>query len=534
MNYAPRSKSPLMILLLVGLAVIFTLSSCGKLKMNTKPGNELGSEPGSEPGSEISLLSSFIYQFGASRLFTGYPLSSSANYEECTAFIRASSGALYCAGATDGSLGEPNAGNGDAFVMKMDANGELLWITQLGTQTRKAGLPTANLGNEFCSGITLDAQENVYCLGATDGDVGEVNAGSRDAFVLKLNSQGVYQWVTQLGAVSVAAGTTAAANQGTQYTYDAIAVDTLNNVYIGGETYGEVGEISGGGSDVFIAKISAAGALVWVKQFGSVTPLPSRVVADNAGDQACKSMAIDTLGDLYCGGWTDQNFAEASGGGGDGYVIKFNSSGTVIWARQFGAVSKVPGSPVAANQGNEGCEAIAVDALKNVYCASGSSGYIGEVNAGSSDAFIMKTDSSGTPVWATQLGTITKASGAPGNANQGSDTCINVTLDKFNNVYCTGTTQGALSEANAGNRDVFVMKVNSVGVLEWVRQFGAVSKALGAPVTANQSNDFPDGISIGTDGGVYVAGTTEDSFAETGGGGFGDIFIFKLKADGSF
>ena len=38
------------------------------------------------------------------------------------------------------------------------------------------------------------------------GAIGEANGGSKDAFVMKLNSSGDLQWVTQLGGTTTASG----------------------------------------------------------------------------------------------------------------------------------------------------------------------------------------------------------------------------------------------------------------------------------------------------------------------------------------
>ena len=66
-------------------------------------------------------------------------------------------------------------------------------------------------------------------------------------------------------------------------------------------------------------------------------------------------------------------------------VVKYDTSGTKQWAYQYGTSSDDFG------------EGIVVDSAGNLYVTGYTSGnFYGNVNAGSSDVFLMKLDSSGT------------------------------------------------------------------------------------------------------------------------------------------
>jgi len=67
--------------------------------------------------------------------------------------------------------------------------------------------------------------------------------------------------------------------------------------------------------------------------------------------------------------------------------------------------------------------------------------------------------------------------------NAGDERCQAITVDSSNNIFCTGYTTGSLGEANGGSWDVFVMKLNVSGALQWVRQLGAVTVASGGSNT---------------------------------------------------
>jgi Beta-propeller repeat/Dockerin type I domain len=88
-----------------------------------------------------------------------------------------SHGDVFVAGYTQGSLGNTNAGNYDAFVSELDGAGNLLWTRQLGT-------PAA----DYIGGITIDAKGNIYVSGSTLGSLAGSNQGSYDAWIARLSA----------------------------------------------------------------------------------------------------------------------------------------------------------------------------------------------------------------------------------------------------------------------------------------------------------------------------------------------------------
>ena len=97
---------------------------------------------------------------------------------------------------------------------------------------------------------------------------------------------------------------------------------------------------------------------------------------------------------------------------------------------------------------------VTVDSSDNLYVTGPTSGGLdGNTNAGGTDLFLVKYNSSGTKQWTKQLGT---------SAN---DNTIAVTVDNSSNIYITGYTSGGLDgNTNLGDTDVFLVKYNSDGV----------------------------------------------------------------------
>lgn len=387
----------------------------------------------------------WITQLGA---VTMAPGGDNLGTDFCRGIAIDSLGNVYCAGGTNGSVGEANGGDVDALVMKLNADGELQWVTQLGAVTKAPS--GSNAGYEQCFGLAIDSSDNLYCTGYTTGALGEASGGSGDVFVLKMNSNGVLQWVTQLGAVTKAPGGSNAGND----QCIRVSVDRWNNVYCTGITSGSMGELNGGSMDTFVLKLNSNGVLQWVTQLGAVTKAPS---GSNAGTDSCLNIANDSSGNVYCGGYTNGPMGEAIGGNRDTFIMKLNTNGALQWLTHLGAVTKAPGG---SNAGDDLCGGVSVDSSGNVICAGATTGAMSEPNGGSYDVFVLKLSSTGSLEWVTQFGANTIA---PGGDNAGDNECVDVTFDRWGNIYCAGATTGNMAEANGGSYDALILKLPPTG-----------------------------------------------------------------------
>lgn len=110
--------------------------------------------------------------------------------DEVTAISFGSSGALFVAGQTSGDLeGNPNQGATDVFIAKYNTNGEHQWTKLYGTSE-----------TEQVSDLTIDADDNIYLIGSTYGEMeGSLAQGSNDIFILKADSAGSLLKTWQLG-----------------------------------------------------------------------------------------------------------------------------------------------------------------------------------------------------------------------------------------------------------------------------------------------------------------------------------------------
>jgi hypothetical protein len=86
-------------------------------------------------------------------------------------------GNAYLTGFTYGALGGANLGDQDAFVVNVDRDGHLLWLSQFGTAA-----------GDGAFGISVDDLASAYLTGITAGSLpGWLNLGASDAFLVKLS-----------------------------------------------------------------------------------------------------------------------------------------------------------------------------------------------------------------------------------------------------------------------------------------------------------------------------------------------------------
>ncbi|WP_254564047.1 SBBP repeat-containing protein [Oscillatoria sp. HE19RPO] len=336
------------------------------------------------------------------------------------------------------------------------------WIKQFGTTF----LDTSK-------GITVDSAGNIYITGETGGNLGGINAGSNDAWVAKYDSSVTQQWVQQLGTTE---------NERS----NGITVDSAGNLYITGDTVGNLGGTNAGNYDAWVAKYDNSGTQQWVQQLGS-----------SLSDYS-NGITVDSAGNLYITGYTDGNLGGTDAGRWDAWVAKYDSSGTQQWVQQLGTTE------------NDASKGITVDSAGNIYITGWTDGSLGGTSAGTGagDAWVAKYDSSGTQQWVQQFGSFP------------SDSSSGITVDSAGNLYITGYTYGNLGGTNAGNYDAWVAKYDSSGTQQWVQQFGS------------PAGDFSNGITVDSAGNLYITGYTLGNLGGINAGS-DDAWVAKYDSSGT-
>jgi len=225
----------------------------------------------------------------------------------------------------------------DAFVAKITANGSGLVYSRF----------IGGSSSDFGTAIALDSAGEAYITGNTNSNdfpiIGPSSlGGSQDAFVTKLDANGVAVYSTYLG------GSDSELGRG-------IAVDHLGQAYVTGTTLSNDFPVMStafdttletSGQDGFVTKINAAGTSLVYSSF----------LGGSSFDRA-NAIAVDSIGQAYITGDTQStDFPIAgfsttyAGGSNDAFISKVNTSGTaLIYSRYLGGGNSDSGNAIAVS-----------------------------------------------------------------------------------------------------------------------------------------------------------------------------------------
>lgn len=266
----------------------------------------------------------------------------------------------------------------DIFFAKFSGAGVFQWAKQIGSSAAESitGMATDSSGGLYLSGnfngvVDFDPSAVTQNLGTTGGN---------DAFLVKMDAAGNYQWATKVGGL------------GEDYGRN-VGVSPAGEVYLAGNFNGTVNFANGmpannitsnGGTDNFISRYDSGGNYIWTRTFGSTSA------------EYISSLAFDTSGNIfstgYFNGTVDFDSSAATynltSNNTDAFILKLNSSGSFVNASRFGG------------SGNEVGNFIKVDASNRIittgnfngdcYFNPNSSSTDNVVSAGNDDGFVHK------------------------------------------------------------------------------------------------------------------------------------------------
>ncbi len=380
--------------------------------------------------------------------------------------------------ATTGAYQTSFAGTTDAYVLKLNPSGIPIWATYFG-----AG------GWEDGRGIATDVNGNIFVTGrthstsgiATTGAHQTTSGGDYDGLIFKLNSSGILQWATYFGGNNLDEGY-------------AICTDAGGNIYVSGRTASSNNIATTGAyqtamigyNDAFIVKFNPAGVIQWATYFGG-----------NGSDESY-GICLDLTGNIYIGGTTNSNsgisttgaFQTAFGGGQDGFIAKFNATGTLSWSTYYGGSDMDYLNGIVCDGSNN----LLIVGFTNSTSGIATLGSYQAAKSGNNwDAYIVKLDPSGNRIWATYYG------GTNGEYSAGID------VDAGNNIYITSwtlstngiATAGAYQTTIGGGVDAFILELSSSGTPLWASYFGGLSE------------DDGNAIAVNSTGTAYITGRTQ-------------------------
>lgn len=271
-------------------------------------------------------------------------------------------------------------GDRDAFVTKLDPDGNFLWAVRAGGD-----------GDDFATSVAVDGTGGIFLGGyfertVTFGTTTLTNGTffqSGEGFVARLDGAGNFLWAKRAGA-----------NE--EHHPLSVASDMVGNAYVAGSSrgnasFGTNSLSSGAYFNAFIAKLDGRGNYLWVRQAGGGT--------NSNKDSEAFALAIAPNGRIIVVG----NFISSlvvgsntltSAGDRDVFVTQLNDGGDFQWAVSGGGSSL------------DVANAVAVDLAGSVYVAGlySSRAIFGQTSLdntnGAEDVFIIKLDRDGRYLWA--------------------------------------------------------------------------------------------------------------------------------------
>ena len=387
-----------------------------------------------------------------------------------------------------------------SVLVKYDPGGSALWASAL-----KAGTTGYSAG---FNGVATDLAGNVYAVGQQNGAgtyvYGSVAtatapaAATTSSMLVKYDPGGNALWAKTLEAGTI----------GKDANFAGVATDSAGNVYAVGIQRGPDAYVYGSsatatgvslyGSNPVLVKYDPGGSALWAKTFEAGT---------TSSNGEFNGVATDSAGYVYVLGYQFGGDGDYGSGviasGQSSVLVKYDPSGSALWAKTLGGSSAY-------------FESVTTDSAGNVYIVGyhfddGTYDYGSGVTAKGTamwcNPVLVKYDSSGSAQWASTL-----KAGTTGTDAYFYDVAVDGAYvyavgeqyDVGAYVYGSGATAtGILTGSNS-----VLVKYDSSGKALWAKTLGAGTTGTGARFM---------GVA-GKDGNVYAVGDQKDGDYDYGDG----------------
>jgi len=305
-----------------------------------------------------------------------------------------------------------------------------------------------------------DDEERANCVQQTAdggyivaGDTDSFDVVGRDVWVLKLYADGTIDWQKTYGG------------DGSDMAYS--IQQTSDGGYV---VAGQTTSFGAAGYDAWVLKLDAAGNVDWQKRCGWDY------------DDYARSVRQTRDGGYVVTG----KFCLGFGSDWDLWVLRLNVDGTIVWQKRYRGADWGSETGFAVRQTADGGYVVA--------------GYTISFGVDEEDAWLLKLDDNGTIAWQKTYG------------GAGSERARAIAQTADGGYVVAGETDSF----GAGERDVWVLKLDANGNILWQKTYGGAG------------NEWARAIEQTTDSGYVVAGDT-DSF----GAGKADMWLLKLNTAGA-
>jgi gliding motility-associated-like protein len=276
--------------------------------------------------------------------------------------------------------------NGDnVFLVKYNNAGSVIWARQAS--------PASYFGYPAGSSVTIGQLSGSIYITGTFNDTVSFSSFKLitnttldyDEFLVKYDTGGNVIWAKQANVLSKMSAIQA----------KSVVNDSKEKIYVAGNFHDSASlgtyklRSTSSGFDVFIAKYDSTGNVLWAKQ-GTVNG------SSTVGEE---SETVDRKGNVYVAGYFNGTLTLGSFNlnsisyGGNAFLVKYDSNGNVIWAKQSGLASSACFASI---------NSVSVDASGNPYVTGNTVdtvtfGLFTLINTGT---FLVKYDTNGNVIWA--------------------------------------------------------------------------------------------------------------------------------------
>ena len=241
-----------------------------------------------------------------------------------------------------------------------------------------------------------------------------------------------------------------------------------NGYVVAGRTF----SFGTGGWECYMARFNSAGDTLWTKTYGNV-------LYDELQD-------VDTTSD---GGFIAVGHTTTNDWDGNVYLIRTNANGTVLWSKEYGGSIGLSDKGYSVRETSDG--GFIITGTTETY------------GMGGDDVYVLKVNSTGTIQWTTTVG----SAGTVSVMDAGRE--VQETTDGGYVVV------GYTSAVDINFSDIYLIKLNSLGVVQWKKTYGGGSYDIGYTVQQTTDNGF-------------IIGATTNSY----GAGNWDALLIKTDVNG--
>lgn len=352
---------------------------------------------------------------------------------------------------------------------------------------------TQSTGHNYSLSMQEDAIGNMYTAGYfSDSMIFDSlgfnfslkSAGLYDAFVMKTDSNGNLVWAKQLGGKR---NDVAYSLSLTPQNEVVIAGHFNDTMYFNQDPTKYM--VSRGDFDAYVAKLTSDGDLIWMKRFGG------------KGQDQAHCVKVNSVGDIYTTGifidsadFRPSNQAEwlVSNGVSNGYVLKLNSQGNLVWVNHLASNNTLYSRTLALDNNDD----LFVGGYFSVEADFDRAINTNITKTSKTSFYLLKLNPLGQFEWVTHCTT----------SEYGSIT--DIALSDKNEIYTTGTFYGTMRLKTSDGKN---LKLTNESEVSFISKYNYNGEPVWVNVLYSGSRNTAYAIAAGNNSNVYVCGYSNSS-----------------------